>query len=97
MFYTFEVPIIWLIDVWIRARFITAGVINGKAGKTAALPKFSDTLTLSQSEADYAHSLVLLHLKGITRIISMHVLKAYLSVKELVTNFQTNDLYIVLI
>ena len=32
------------------------GVINGKAGKTAALPKFSDTLTLSQSEeADYAH------------------------------------------
>ena len=25
------------------------GVINGKAGKAAALPKFSDTLTLSQS------------------------------------------------
>ena len=24
------------------------GVINGKAGKAAALPKFSDTLTLSQ-------------------------------------------------
>ena len=29
--------------------------INGKAGKAAALPKFSDTLNLSQSEgADYA-------------------------------------------
>ena len=34
------------------------GVINGKAGKTAALPKYSDTLTLSQPEgADYAHHL----------------------------------------
>ena len=32
------------------------GVINGKAGKAAALPKFSDTLTLSQPRgADYAH------------------------------------------
>ena len=31
------------------------GVINGKAGKTVGLPKFSDTLTLSQSGgADYA-------------------------------------------
>ena len=36
------------------------GVINGKAG----IPKFSDTLTLSQpGEADYAHSLALPHLK----------------------------------
>ena len=40
------------------------GVINGKAGKAAALPKFSDTLTLSQSEgADYAQPLALPHLK----------------------------------
>ena len=31
------------------------GVINGKAGKAAALPKFSDMLTLCQSGgADYA-------------------------------------------
>ena len=37
---------------------IYKGVINGKAGKTAALPKFSDTLTLSQSRgADYTHFL----------------------------------------
>ena len=37
------------------------GVINGKAGKAAALPNFSDTLTLSQSKgADYAHPLALL-------------------------------------
>ena len=28
---------------------IFRGVINGKAGKTAAFPKFSDMLTLSQS------------------------------------------------
>ena len=34
------------------------GVINGKAGKAAALPKFLDTLILSQPrEADYAHPL----------------------------------------
>ena len=34
------------------------GVINGMAGKAAALPKSSDTLTLSQpGGADYAHSL----------------------------------------
>jgi hypothetical protein len=37
------------------------GVINGKAGKATALPKFSDTLTLSQPEgADYAGPLALL-------------------------------------
>ncbi len=36
------------------------GIINGKAGKAAALPRFSDTLTLSQPErADYAHPLAL--------------------------------------
>ena len=36
------------------------GVINGKAGKAAALPKFSDTLTLLQPRgADYAHPLAL--------------------------------------
>ena len=29
---------------------ITWGVIKGKAGKTAALPKFSDKLTQSQPE-----------------------------------------------
>ena len=37
-----------------------------KAGKAAALPKFSDTLTLSQPEgADYAHPLALPCLKKI--------------------------------
>ena len=42
------------------------GVINGKAGKAAALPKFSDTLViLSQlgRGADYAHILTLPCLK----------------------------------
>ena len=40
------------------------GVINGKAGQTAALPKSSDTLTLSQPRgADYAHPLALPCLK----------------------------------
>ena len=40
------------------------GVINGKAGKAAALPKFSDMLTLSQPrETDYAHPLASLCLK----------------------------------
>ena len=29
--------------------YYNRGVINGKAGKAAALPKFLDTLTLSQS------------------------------------------------
>ena len=35
---------------------ITSGayVINGKAGKTAALPNFSDTLTLSQPRGQIA-------------------------------------------
>ena len=42
--------------VWIQIR----DAINGKAGKAAALPKFSDTLNLSQSEgADYALQLAL--------------------------------------
>ena len=37
------------------------GVINGKAGKAAALPQFSDTLSLSQPEgAEHAHPLALL-------------------------------------
>ena len=36
------------------------GVINGKADKAADLPKFLDTLTLSQSGgSDYAHPLAL--------------------------------------
>ena len=36
-------------------------VINGKAGKVAALHKFSDMLSLSQpGGADYAHPLALL-------------------------------------
>ena len=40
------------------------GVINGKAGEAAALPNFSDTLTLSQPRgADYAQPLALPHLK----------------------------------
>ena len=40
-------------------------VISGKAGKAVALPKFSDTLTLSQlgGGADYAQPLALPHLK----------------------------------
>ena len=40
------------------------GIINGKAGKAVALPKFSDTITLSQpgGGADCAHSLALPHL-----------------------------------
>ena len=42
------------------------GVINGKAGKAAALPKFSETLTLSQlGRADYAPPLALPYLKFI--------------------------------
>ena len=42
------------------------GVINDKAGKAAALSKFSDTLTLSQPRGtDYAHPLALPHLKKI--------------------------------
>ena len=41
------------------------GVINGKAGKAATLPKFSDTLTLSQPRgADCAHPLALFGLKN---------------------------------
>ena len=42
------------------------GLINGKAPTAAALPKFSDTLTLSQSGgegADYPQPLTLPHLK----------------------------------
>ena len=40
------------------------GIINGKAGKAAASPKFLYTLTLSQSGgADYTQPLALLHLK----------------------------------
>ena len=40
------------------------GKINGKAGKAAALPKFSYMLTLSKSRgADYAQPLALPHLK----------------------------------
>ena len=38
---------------------------NGKAGEAAALPKFSDTLTLSQPEGtDYADPLALLAKKN---------------------------------
>jgi hypothetical protein len=41
----------------------TRGVINGKAGKATALPKFLDTLILSHSwGADYAQPLSLPHL-----------------------------------
>ena len=32
----------------LRSMYYVRGVINGKAGKAAALPKFSDMLTLSQ-------------------------------------------------
>ena len=42
------------------------GVINGKAGKAASLPKFSDTLTLYQlGGIDYAYPLALLCQKKI--------------------------------
>ena len=52
---------VWLI--WTQKLNNNRGVINGKAGKAAALPKFSDTLTLSQSRgADYAQPLDLPHL-----------------------------------
>ena len=45
---------------------IYRGVINGKAGKTAALPKFSDTLTLSQSRGQIiSQPLALPHLKSL--------------------------------
>ena len=36
------------------------GVIKGKGAALAALPKFSDTLTLRGGGADYAHPLALL-------------------------------------
>ena len=42
------------------------GVISGKAGKAAALPKFLDSLTIFQrwgGGADYAHPLALPHVK----------------------------------
>ena len=42
-----------------------ACVINGKAGKAAALPKFSNALTLSQpGGTEYAHPLALPHPKN---------------------------------
>jgi hypothetical protein len=41
------------------------GVINGKAGKAAVLPKFSSKLTLFQPVgADYTHPLALPHIKN---------------------------------
>ena len=54
--------------------FTYRGVINGKAGKAAALPKFSDTLTLSQSEgADCAQPLALLPLNFFVRITPLYI------------------------
>ena len=53
-------------------------VINSKAGKAAALPKFSDTLTPSQPRgADYAHPLALLGLKNsmITPLLQFKFIK----------------------
>ena len=48
------------------------GVINGKAGKAAALPRFLDMLTLSQpGGAGYAHQLTLPHLK-VSVSMSLH-------------------------
>ena len=42
-------------------------VINGKADKAAALPKFSDTINLSQPwGADYTQPLALPHLKNVS-------------------------------
>ena len=50
------------------------GVINGKTGKAAALPKVSDTLTLSQSGgADYAQPLDLPHRKNFVITPLYHV------------------------
>ena len=53
-----------MIDCLLTFGFFTCqgrGIINGKAGKAAALPKFSDMLTLSQpGGAYYAHTLGLL-------------------------------------
>ena len=47
-----------------KLRLQDRGVINCKSGKDAALPKFSDMLTLSLPRgADYAHPLALPHLK----------------------------------
>ena len=52
-----------------NAFLICRGVINGKAGKAAALPKFSAMLSprvfnpISIKGADYAHPLALSHLK----------------------------------
>jgi hypothetical protein len=58
---------------------LTRGVINGKAGKAATLPKFSDTLTLSQPEReeDYAHSLAPPRLKFsmLTHLLDLYSLK----------------------
>ena len=49
-----------LFNVYIFNEIESRGVINGKAGKAAALHNFSDMLTLSQPRgADYAHPLVL--------------------------------------
>jgi hypothetical protein len=55
----FSWPSLYLIEI--------RGVINGKASKATALPKFSATLTLSQSgggggRAEYAKPLALPHL-----------------------------------
>ena len=53
-----------LFNVYIFNEIESRGVINGKAGKAAALHNFSDMLTLSQPRgADYAHPLVLPCLK----------------------------------
>ena len=48
----------------LHGMYYARGVINGKAGKAAALPKFSDMLSLLQSGlgADYAQTLALPHL-----------------------------------
>ena len=56
-------------DQLTKVRFLlhrigTRGVINGKAGKKAALPKFSNALTLSQpGRADSAQPLALPYLE----------------------------------
>ena len=63
-------------------------VINGKVGKAAALPKFSDTLTLSQSEgADYDQPLPLPHLKifVITPLISLCTNMLHCALKKYLT------------
>ena len=66
------------------------GVIKGKTGKATALPKFSDTLTLSQPEGpDYAQPLALPHLK-----ISV-IMPLYMNHNEISNNDIFHDEFVI--